>query len=127
MRKTLLRALIFAAAVVAVSLALDLSLAVYQGGLASVRQFIVFRVALHGATLVFTAAGAAIGFVFLRSYSIPYARIAALGAALGLVSLAAATMAVRAGAYWGILAWLIGGSALVSFLGGKVLGKKEAE
>ncbi|TAK84998.1 MAG: hypothetical protein EPO20_12490 [Betaproteobacteria bacterium] len=130
MGKTLLRSLVFAGAVVGVSLALDLLVTVlYQGGPVpgAGRRFIVFRTALHGATFVFTAIGAAIGFAFLGSHTISYGRIASLGAALGVVTLAAAIMGVRGGAYWAILGWLIVGSALVSFFGAKVLASKEGK
>lgn len=127
MRKTLVRSLLFAGAVVGVSLAIDLLSVLYQGGPAQGRgrQFLVFRAALHGATFVLTALGAATGFWFLRSYPITSARIASLGAALGLFTLSAALMAVRIGGFWGITAWLIAGSALVAFFGGKVLGNRE--
>jgi hypothetical protein len=129
MRKTVLRALAFAGAMVAVSLAIDLLLAVFYQEIPlrdRGRQFFVFRTALHGATFVLTALGAAVGFAFLRSYSIANARILSLGAALGLFTLAAALTAVQAGGFWGITAWLIVGSALVSFFGGRVLGSREA-
>jgi hypothetical protein len=56
-----------------------------------------------------------------------YARIALLGAALGVVTFAAATAGIRLGAYWAILGWLIAGSALVCFFGAKVLGSKEGK
>jgi hypothetical protein len=105
MLKTVLRSVVFAAAVVAVSLAVDLLLAVfYQGTPLQDRskQFFIFRAALHGATFLLTAAGAAVGFAFLRSYSITHAR------------------------FWAITVWLIAGSALVAFFGGKVLGSREA-
>jgi hypothetical protein len=129
MRKTVLRSLAFAGAVVAVSLAIDLLLAVFyqetplqdRG-----RHFFIFRTALHGATFVLTALGAAAGFAFLRRYSIAYARIVSLGAALGLFTAAAALTAIRVGGFWGITAWLIFGSALVSFFGGRALGSREA-
>jgi hypothetical protein len=129
MRKTVLRSLVFAGAVTAVSLAIDLLLAVFhqepplqdRG-----KQFFIFRTALHGASFVLTAVGAAVGFAFLRPYSIANARIAALGAALGLFTLAAALTAVRIGGFWGITVALIVGSALVCFLGGKALGSTEA-
>lgn len=130
MGKTLLRPLAFAGAVAAVSLALDLFATVFYQGVpvpGSGRQFIVFRAALHGATFVFTALGAAAGFAFLRSYSIGYARIALLGAAFGMVTFAAAIAGVRLGAYWAILGWLIAGSALVCLFGAKVLGSKEGK
>jgi hypothetical protein len=129
MRKTLLRSLLFAGAVVAVSLTIDLLFAFfYQAGPMQGRgkQFFIFRTALHGATFVLTAVGATIGFAFVRSYSITNARIVSLGAALGLFTLAAALMAIRMGGFWGITVWLIAASALVSFFGGKMLGGREA-
>jgi hypothetical protein len=129
MKKTVLRSLAFAGAVVAVSLAIDLLFAVfYQGAPAQGRgkQFFMFRTALHGATFVLTAIGAAMGFAFLRSYSITSARILSLGAALGLFTLAAALTAIQVGGFRGIAFSLIVASALVSFFGGKVLGTRAA-
>src|SRR5574340_587974 len=113
MAKSLFRALVLAAGVVAVSLALDVLVALYyQAGAPQRwgRQFLVFRMALHGATFVFSLVGAWIGFAFVRAYAINYGRVAALGAALGGVTFAAAIAGIRLGVYWAILAWLIAGS-----------------
>lgn len=121
MRKTVFRSLLFAAAVVAVSLVVD-SLFTLLTRAGTGGQFFVFRVALHGATFVFAAAGAAAGFAFLGGYSIRNAHIVSMGATLGLFTAAVALMAVEVGAYWSLTAWLLVTSALVSLLGGKVLG-----
>lgn len=129
MRKSILRALIFAAAVVSVSLALDLLFAVfYQGGPVPGRakQFWTYRAALHGATFVLTTVGGAVGFAFLQSYAITNARIVALGAALGLFTLVVLLAAFQVGGFWGMAIWLLAGSAIVAFVGGRVLGSAEA-
>jgi len=121
--------LVFAAAVAAVSLVVDLLFAVvYQGGPAPgrTREFLVFRSALHGATLVLTAVGAAAGFAFLRSYAISYARIVLLGAALGLVTVAAVLGALKVGGFWAVTAWLILSSGVVAYSGGMAFGTREA-
>ncbi len=65
---------------------------------------------------------AAAGFAFAGGYSIRNAHIVSMGAALGLFTAAVALMAVEVGAYWPLTAWLLVTSALVSLLGGKVLG-----
>ncbi len=124
MGKSLLRALVLAAGVVAVSLALDLLVSLFYGAQWG-RQFVVFRMALHGATFVFTALGAALGFAFVRAPPIAYARIALLGATLGVATFGVAMAGIRLGAYWAVLAWLIAGSALAAHFGAKVLGGKE--
>ena len=129
MRTTLLRSLVFAGAVVAVALAMDLLIAFFLQGCpvpGRGRQFFMFRTALHGATFAFTAVGAAMGFAFVRCYSMTYARIVLLGAVSGMFALAAVQMAIQTGSFWGITVWLILGSALVSYLGGKLLGSGEA-
>ena len=129
MRRTLLRALVFAGAVVAVSLAIDLLLTVvYQGGprQGRTREFLVFRSALHGATFVLTAIGATLGFALLQSYSITIKRIALLGGALGLFALGAVLTAVHIGGFRGISVLLLVASGLIAFFGGKLLGTKEA-
>jgi hypothetical protein len=125
MRKTILRALIFAASVAVVSLVLDLLYAVfYQGGPVEggAREFLTFRAALHGATLVLTTVGGAVGFAFLRSYAIANVHIAALGAGLGLVTRLALLAAFRIGGFWGMAIWLLAGSAIVAYAGGRLLG-----
>src|SRR5512135_3056713 len=125
MRKTILRALIFAASVAAVSLVLDLLYAVFfRGGpmQGAAREFLTFRAALHGATLVLTTVGGAAGFACLRSYEIANVHIAALGAGLGLVTLLALLAAFRIGGFWGMAIWLLAGSAIVAYAGGRLLG-----
>jgi len=126
MRITALRALIFAATVTAVSVVLDLAYAVlYHGGPSPgrTREFLAFRAALHGATLVLTAVGGAAGFALLRSHAITGARIAALGGGLGLVTLLALLAAFRVGGFWGMAIWLLAGSAIVAYIGGRMLGR----
>jgi hypothetical protein len=119
--QAVLRSLVFAGALVAVSVVVDLLLTVFtQAGRGE--RFFIFRVALHGATFVFSALGAAVGFAFLRRCSISGVRIAALGATLGVFSALVAQAAVQAGGYWALTAWLVATSALVSFFGAKVLG-----
>jgi hypothetical protein len=81
---------------------------------------------MHGATLVLTAIGAGIGFGLLRAYTITNARIVGLGVVLGLLTLAGAVVAFQAAGIAGVGAWLLLGSAAVAFLGGKVLGRKDA-
>lgn len=125
MRKVILRTLLFAATVLAVSLITDMLFAVvYQGGPSrgGERAFLMFRLALHGATFVLTAIGAAVGFAFLRAYSIANARIAVLGAGLGLFTLAAVLTVMRFVGFWGVTAWLLVASALVAYSGGRFLG-----
>jgi len=129
MRKTVLRAFIFAGTVVVVSLAIDFLLAIfYQGGPPAEgrEDFLRMRAVIHGATLVLTAVGAALGFAFLRSYAITTFRIAALGALLGVFALSGALVSFQAGGLWGIGAWLVLGSALVALIGGRVLGVRDA-
>lgn len=129
MRRTILRALILAAAVVSVSLVVDLLYSVvHQGGPARgrTREFLVFRSALHGATLVLTAVGAAAGFAFLRSYAISNARIVLLGSALGLVTVAAVLGALKVGGFRAVAAWLVLSSGVVAYSGGMALGTQEA-
>jgi hypothetical protein len=125
MRKTILRALIFAASVAVVSLVLDLLYAVFYQGVpvrGGAREFLTFRAALHGATLVLTAIGGAAGFAFLRSDAIANVDVAALGAGLGVVTLLALLAAFRIGGYWGMAIWLLAGSAIVAYAGGRLLG-----
>ena len=129
MRKTVLRALIFAGTVVAVSLAIDFLWAVfYQGGppAAGRDDFLLMRAAIHGATLVLTAVGAAVGFGFLRSYAITNLRVAALGILLGVFVLSGAIVSFQVGGLWAIGAWLVLGAALVTLIGGRLLGVREA-
>lgn len=129
MRMTLLRSLVFAAAVLAVSLAGDLLVTAWVQGVPMQswgRQFIVFRIALHGATFVFVAVGAMAGFALQRSHAIAVTRIACLGAAAGLFALAAVRTAVNTGSFKVITVALLIVSALVCFLGGKVLGHANA-
>lgn len=120
-RQAVLRPLVFAGALVAVSVAVDLLLTVFtQTGRGE--RFFTFRLALHGATFVFSALGAAVGFAFLRGCTISGVRIASLGATLGLFTSAVAQAAVQAGGFWALTAWLVATSALVAFFGAKVLG-----
>jgi len=125
MRRTIIRALVFAVTLTAISLAVDLlSVLLNQGGLphGGARQFVVFRSALHGATLVLSAIGALMGFGFLRSYSIAIARIVALAALLGIFTLAALFVAFQIAGFWAMALWLIVSSAVTSYVGGRVLG-----
>jgi hypothetical protein len=81
MRKTILRALIFAGTAAAVSLAVDFLLAIfYQGSPPATHRndFLLIRAAIHGATLVLALFGATLGFVFLRSYAITTWRVGAV-------------------------------------------------
>lgn len=129
MRMTLLRSLAFAVAVLLVSLAGDLLVTVWVQGMPMHgwgRQFIVFRIALHGATFVFVAIGAMAGFALLRSHSMAISRVAFLGAAAGLFALAAVRTAVNTGSFKVITIALLVVSALICFLGGKVLGSAKA-
>jgi hypothetical protein len=121
MRQAVLRSLVFAGALVAVSVGVDLLLTVFTQASRGER-FFMFRIALHGATFVFSALGAAAGFAFLRRCTISGVRIVSLGATLGLFTSAVAQAAVQVGGYWSLTAWLLATSALVSFFGGKVLG-----
>lgn len=128
-RTTIVRALIFAVTLTAVSLAFDLLFTVvYQGAPPHgvTRQFIVFRSALHGATLVLSAVGALTGFAFLRSYSIANTRIATLAAFLGMITLAALLVAFRVGGFWAMALWLVLSSAVTSYVGGRLLGAPHA-
>lgn len=130
MGKAILRALIFAGAVVAISMTTDFLFAVvYQGGPSrgGERAFLTFRTALHGATFVLTAVGAGVGFGLLRGLVIANARVALLGAGLGLVTLAAVLTAMRSVGFWGVTVWLVVASALAAHLGGKVLGTRSAQ
>ena len=127
MRALLLRTLVFALAVTAASLAVDLVVTlVYQGGppAGAARRFLVFRSALHGATLVLTAAGALVGFAALRSYAPDLRRVATLGAALGVFTLPALLAAYRAGGFRAMAAWLLLASLLVSGAGARLLGRR---
>ena len=102
MRMTLLRSLVFAAAVLAVSVAGDLVMTILVQGMpidSWGRQFIVFRIALHGATFVFVAIGAMAGFALIRLHTMAISRIAFLGAASGLFALAAVRTAVNTGSF----------------------------
>ena len=129
MRSTIARALVFAVALTAASLAVDLLfLAISHGGLppGGARQFIVFRSALHGATLVLSAAGALAGFAFLRSHTISNARIATLAAFLGVVTPAALFVAFKLGGFRGMALWLILSSAVASYVGGRALGARSS-
>lgn len=129
MRRTIIRALIFAVTLTAVSLAFDLVFTFfYQGGPphGATRQFLVFRSALHGATLVLTAVGAAAGFAFLRSYAIANSRIATLAAFLGMINLAALLVAFQIAGFQAMALWLVLSSALASYFGGKILRTREA-
>jgi hypothetical protein len=129
MRTAILRALLFAGAVVAVSVAIDLLMTVFYLGdpvLGRGRQFYVFRLAIHGASFVLTALGSAVGFAFLRAYSITNAHVCLLGAALGMFTLSAALMAVKTGGFLVVAVLLVVGSALVAHLGGKALGTRGA-
>jgi len=124
-RRTIVRALVFAATLTAASLAVDLLfVAFHHGGLppGGTRQFIVFRSALHGATLVLSAAGALAGFAFLRSHTISNARIATLAAFLGVVTPAALLVAFKLGGFRGMALWLVLASAAASYAGGRALG-----
>ena len=125
MRRTIIRALVFAVTLTAISLAVDLLFVVFhQGGPphGGTRQFVVFRSALHGATLVLTAIGALTGFAFLRSYSIANARIVALAALLGIFTLAALFIAFQVAGFWAMALWLVLSSAVTSYVGGRALG-----
>jgi len=125
MRRTVVRALVFAVTLTAASLAVDLVSAVlHQGGLPHgvTRQALVFRGALHGATLVLSAAGALAGFAFLRSHSIGNARIAALAAFLGVFTLTALFVVFQFGGFRAMAAWLVLSSAVTSYVGGRALG-----
>lgn len=125
MRKSIIRALVFAVTLTAVSLAFDLLFTVfYHGGPppGAARQFLVFRSALHGATLVLTAAGALIGFAFLRSYTIANSHIATLAAFLGMINLAALLVAFQIAGFWAMALWLLLSSAATSYIGGRLLG-----
>ena len=128
MRRTFIRALVFAVTLTAVSLAFDLLFTVfYQGGPphGATRQFLVFRSALHGATLVLTAAGALTGFAFLRSYAIANASIATVAAFLGMINLAALLVAFQIAGFWAMALWLVLSSAATSYIGGRVLGTRD--
>ena len=128
MRRAIIRALVFAVAVTAISLAFDLLFTMfYQEGPGHgvTRQFIVFRSALHGATLVLTAVGALLGFAFLRSYSIANTRIVTLAAFLGMITLAALSIAFQVAGFWAMALWLVLSSAVTSYVGGRVLGTRE--
>lgn len=128
MRRTIIRALVFAGTVTAISLAVDLLLAVFYQGWpphGATKQFLVFRSALHGATLVVTAIGALVGFGFLRSYTIANARIVLLAAFVGIFTLPALLIAFQFAGFWGMALWLLLCSAVVSYLGGRVLGTRQ--
>jgi hypothetical protein len=127
MRVTMTRALLFAVTLTATSLAVDLlSAAFYQGGPphGGTRQFFVYRSALHGSTLVLTAIGALIGFAFLRSYSIANARIVALAAFLGTLTLVALFIAFQVAGFWAMALWLVLSSAVTAYVGGRILGAR---
>ena len=127
MGKTLLRALIFGASVVAVTLAIDLVAIAWQGGLGDGRgrQFLAFRGALHGATFVMAAAGALAGFAFLHAHAIADGWIAMLGAAFGVFAIAAVLGAVHRGAFAVAAALLPVAAGLLAYFGGKVLATTE--
>lgn len=130
MRKPVIRALVFAVTLTAASLTFDLLFTVvYPGGPPHgvTRQFIVFRSALHGATLVLSAVGALTGFAFLRSYSISNARIATLAAFLGVFTLAALLIAFQVAGFWTMALWLVLSSAVTSYFGGRLLGTREVD
>ena len=130
MRRTLIRALVFALTLSAVSVAFDLLYTLfYLGGPphGATRQFLVFRSALHGATLVLSALGALAGFAFVRAYSIANSRIATLAAFLGMITLAALLTAFQVGGFRAMALWLVLSSAAASYLGGRVLGTRAAD
>jgi len=130
MRRTIVRALIFAGAVTAVSLAVDLLFSVfYQGGppQGRTREFVVHRSALHGATLVLTAVGGLVGFAFARSYTVANGQVAALGACVGLVTLAALLVAFHYGGFRAMAVWLFLSSIAVSYAGTKLLGTRAVQ
>lgn len=127
MRSAILRALVFAGAVTGASLAMDLVYTAFQQGApyrGLTREFAVFRLALHGATLVMTLAGALVGFALARSCEVALARIATLGVFLGVATLAALLVAFRVAGFWGMAAWLLLSGALVSYAGARLLGTR---
>jgi hypothetical protein len=127
MRRTIIRALLFAVTVTAISLAGDLLLAVFhQGGPPhdATKAFLVFRSALHGATLVLTAIGAFAGFALLRSYTIANARIVVLAGVVGVFTLTALLIAFQLGGFRAMAVWLLLSSAVVSYSGGRLLGTR---
>jgi hypothetical protein len=126
-RDAILRGLVFAAVAFAVAVAIDLLwLAVAEGGLERFRSrpFRTFRIALHGATFTMTAVGAAAGFALLRSHAIPFRRVAALGAAWGIVALAGVLAAVGMGGFRAAAIGLLAGSVMAAFAGGRLLGSR---
>jgi hypothetical protein len=127
MRRTVIRGLVFAVTLTATSLAFDLLFtAFHQEGFPHgvTRQFIVFRSALHGATLVLTAVGALLGFAFLRSYSIANTRIVTIAAFLGMINFAALSIAFQVAGFSAMTLWLVLASAVVSYAGGRLLGTR---
>lgn len=124
MRSAIARALIFAAASLAVTLAIDLVLSLaYQqrlpeGGL---RHFVAFRTALHGATFTLTALGSALGFALPGSTRISLRHAALLGAGFGAFALAATLTGVRLGGFAVIAIALVIGAAGVAYFGAKAI------
>ena len=129
MRATIVRALVFACAVAGASLTLDLLYTAFQHGApyrGALREFLVFRSALHGATLVLTLAGALAGFALARSCEIALARIAVLGAFLGVATPAALLVAFRLAGFRGMAAWLVLSAAAVAYAGANGLGARDS-
>jgi hypothetical protein len=124
MRNAVARALIFGAAALAVSLAIDLVLSLsYPARLppGGARHFVVFRTALHGATFTLTALGSALGFALPGANPISRLHVAMLGAGFGAFALAAALTGVRIGGFAMIAVLLVAGAAAVSYFGARAI------
>jgi hypothetical protein len=110
-------ALVFAAAALAASLAIDLAF--------SDAAFSKYRIALHGASFTMTFLGAVMGFMPLPSRRAPLPLAALMGAGFGVLAHVAVAAAVRIGAFAAIALALVLGSMLVAWLGGRFLAKAE--
>ena len=124
MRSAIARALIFAGASLAVTLAIDTVMTlVYQRGPGEggARQFLAFRTALHGATFAMSLLGAALGFAAYAPTRLANAHVALLGAGFGTFALAASLTGVRLGGFAVIAVVIVGGAAAVAYFGAKAI------
>lgn len=124
MKEAVARALVFAACTLAATLLIDLALSLfYQAGPAEgrTRQFVAFRAALHGATFVLTALGAALGFAVSGVRHVATAHIAMLGAGFGAFALAATLTGVKLGGFAVIALVLVAGACAVAYFGARAI------